>query len=56
MREAGIMPQLQQGFGPIRAQTAEMKVERERRTGAMLIWILGSQNTSGLTQNVLNSL
>ena len=47
------MHQLQEGLGPIRAQTAE--IERERRTGARLIWILESQGTNGSTQNVTNS-
>ena len=47
MREAGSLHQLQENFGPIRAQTAE----RKRQTGARLIWKLESQSTEGSTQN-----
>lgn len=53
MREAGFIYQLQEGFGPIRAQTAE--IERERQTSTRLILIIESQSTDGSTLNVTNS-
>ena len=39
-----------------RAQILIMKVERERRTGARIIWIQETQNGSGSTRNVWDSL